>query len=128
MKRFVCWYAFKGMETEGHLATEPLMIFEAEGIAEAMWKYHGALDSEWQDKFYNGDLEKYKVEGTFTGWGFCCEEYDKISPPKVLLDEIEKCKNSPYYFFTNYCLIDGKPVKTRFDEEHFNQFFSKKSE
>ena len=28
--------------------------------------------------------------------------------------ELDKCKNDPYYFFSNYCLINGeKPKITR---------------
>lgn len=39
--------------------------------------------------------------------------------------EMEKCKNSFYYFFTNYYLVDGKKVTTRYKEDEFNMLFSK---
>lgn len=35
--------------------------------------------------------------------------------------ELEKCKASPYYFMTKYCLVDGKPFTTPLTEEEFNK-------
>lgn len=37
--------------------------------------------------------------------------------------EMQKCKDSVYYFFTNYYLVDGKPATTRYNEEEFNKLF-----
>lgn len=37
--------------------------------------------------------------------------------------EYQKCKNSPYYFYTNYFLIDGKPATTCLTEAEFNEQF-----
>lgn len=42
---------------------------------------------------------------------------------KNKLEEIQKCINSPYYFFTTYCVIDGKNAKTVFTEDEFNRIF-----
>ncbi|MBP7109505.1 MAG: hypothetical protein KBA90_13190, partial [Chitinophagaceae bacterium] len=38
-------------------------------------------------------------------------------------DLIEKCKNSPYFFATNYLTINGKPFSTMLSEEEFNKQF-----
>lgn len=73
-KRFICWYAFQGMETEGRLELIEPKIFEAEDIAEAMWKYHHSINDKWGEMFYNNDLESYRNKGEFTVWGFNCEE------------------------------------------------------
>lgn len=39
--------------------------------------------------------------------------------------EMEKCKASPYYFYTKYVLVDGKPFTTNLTEEEFNEEFIK---
>lgn len=38
--------------------------------------------------------------------------------------EIEKCNNDPYYFFTKYVTVDGKPATTFLSKEVFNDFFN----
>ncbi len=38
-------------------------------------------------------------------------------------EEIEKCKASPYYFYTHYFLINGKPATTTMTETEFNNHF-----
>lgn len=46
------------------------------------------------------------------------EEYGK--------KEAEKCNKSPYYFYTHYFMVNGKPATTILSEEEFNkQFFEK---
>jgi len=77
MKRFICWYAYKGMETEGRLELEEPEIIEGIDMAEAMWKWHHKSDPKWGVKFYNNDLEAYRKEGSFTGLGHWCEELAK---------------------------------------------------
>lgn len=37
--------------------------------------------------------------------------------------EIERCWNSPYYYFTTYYTIDGKVAKTDMSENNFNMMF-----
>lgn len=37
--------------------------------------------------------------------------------------EIEKCKESPYYFFTTYFRIDNRKVETFLTESEFNEIF-----
>ena len=39
-------------------------------------------------------------------------------------EELRKCKESPYYFFTNYYTVDGKKATTRLNEEDFNNFWN----
>jgi hypothetical protein len=77
MKRFICWYAYSGQETEGRLDLLEPEIFLADK-AEAMWKYHEFLFKRRKGNnmldFYK-DLEDYRARcHHLTGWGFCCEE------------------------------------------------------
>ena len=37
--------------------------------------------------------------------------------------EIKKCKESPYYFATNYLVVDGRKFKTVLTEKQFNELF-----
>ena len=37
--------------------------------------------------------------------------------------EYQKCIDSPYYFFTTYWMVNGKPGTTIWTEEEFNDFF-----
>lgn len=73
-KKFICWYAYKGMETEGNLRLEEPVIIEAADKAEAMWKWHHKNDSEWGRKFFNNSLDKFRKEGQITGWRHWCKE------------------------------------------------------
>lgn len=38
-------------------------------------------------------------------------------------EEIDKCANSPYYYFTNYCTFNGEKATTLLTEEEFNKEF-----
>ena len=38
-------------------------------------------------------------------------------------EEMEKCKNNPYYFYTTYITIDGKKPEVWMSEEDFNGLF-----
>lgn len=53
----------------------------------------------------------------------------KIEYVKNIQQEIEsdmdKCKNNPYYFFTNYLTVDGKKATTHLSESEFNEMFEK---
>lgn len=43
-------------------------------------------------------------------------------------EELEKCKASPYYFYTTYFQVNGQPATTRLSEEEFNrEFFGNKA-
>lgn len=37
--------------------------------------------------------------------------------------EFEKCKQSPYYLYTNYFTVNGEKATTRLSEEDFNKLF-----
>ncbi len=39
------------------------------------------------------------------------------------LKEMEKCKQSSYYFFTNHIQIKGEKLQTFLTEEEFNNLF-----
>lgn len=74
-RRFICWYEYSGMETEGRTELDAPRIYEAEDEYEAMWKYHNYLSPGWGERFYEGSLEKYREGGdTVDGWGWRCEE------------------------------------------------------
>jgi hypothetical protein len=78
MNRYICWYAYKGHETEGRLDLEEPEIFQAVDKAEAMWKYHEFLFRRGKGNnmlnFYK-DLDHYrKTCDHITGWGFWCEQ------------------------------------------------------
>lgn len=36
-------------------------------------------------------------------------------------EEMGKCKNSPYYFYTNYFMVDGEKATTHLSEKDFNE-------
>ena len=39
--------------------------------------------------------------------------------------ELHKCKINPYYFYTKYMTVNGKPCTTRLSEQDFNDYFFK---
>lgn len=39
-------------------------------------------------------------------------------------EELDKCKQSPYYFYTNYWTINGQKATTMLSEEEFNKIFN----
>lgn len=41
-----------------------------------------------------------------------------------LTEEIRRCKKSPYYYMTKYCIINGKKFTTTLTEEEFNERFN----
>lgn len=46
-----------------------------------------------------------------------------VVPTKNWDEEKKKCIESPYYFYTTYCLVNGKPATTRLTEKEFNEQF-----
>jgi hypothetical protein len=40
------------------------------------------------------------------------------------VEEFEKCKASPYYFYANYWTVNGKKPVIKLSEEQFNKIFS----
>lgn len=38
-------------------------------------------------------------------------------------EEYKKIMDSPYYFYMNYCLMDGQKPTTLLKEEEFNKIF-----
>lgn len=47
-----------------------------------------------------------------------------MSKEEKIIEEIRKCRESPYYFATTYLQIDGKPFTTGLTEEEFNTKFN----
>lgn len=42
---------------------------------------------------------------------------------EVSQEEMQKCKDNPYYYFTTYITINGEPATTNLTEEQFNKQF-----
>jgi len=72
-KEFICWYAYAGHETEGRLDMFEPHIFEAEDIAEAMWKYHESVSCSLKHFYKDLDMYRRKCKH-ITGWGWNCRE------------------------------------------------------
>ena len=53
--------------------------------------------------------------------GACQDCFAKKS--YTVAEEFKKCKESPYYFATNYIKVNGKPFTTNLSEEVFNGIF-----
>jgi hypothetical protein len=43
---------------------------------------------------------------------------------EVVEEELERCIKSPYYFATNYLIVNGEKFSTRLSEEEFNTKFN----
>lgn len=69
----------------------------------------------------NGGWLEEVPEELVTGCPHFFEEVNTVE--KGYQDLIEKCKNSPYFFATNYLTINGKPFSTMLSEEEFNKQF-----
>lgn len=48
-----------------------------------------------------------------------------VHDPEMEQSEKDKCKASPYYFYTHYFIINGEPATTRLSEQEFNNHFQK---
>lgn len=42
---------------------------------------------------------------------------------KAIKEELDKCKDNPYYFATRYLTVNGKPFTTGLREHQFNAMF-----
>jgi len=77
-RKFICWYAYSGMETEGNLYLNEPQAYDALDVAEAMWKYHNYLYSRGEGnnmREYYKDVDDFRKRAEYiTGWGFRCEE------------------------------------------------------
>ncbi len=51
------------------------------------------------------------------------QSVDSIKDNEYWENEINKCKNSPYYYATKYLTVNGKPFTTMLNETEFNTFF-----
>ena len=52
------------------------------------------------------------------------DEYQHQNQEEYWKKEIEKCKESPYYFFTTYLRIDNRKVETFLTEQEFNEIIN----
>ncbi len=43
---------------------------------------------------------------------------------EYVVEEMDKCKNNPYYFFTTYFIVNGKKATTILSEKEFNKIFN----
>ncbi len=53
-------------------------------------------------------------------------DYTKWTPEQMQ-QEVEKCRNSPYYFVTHYWRANGKKFTTPLTEEEFNKQWKDKN-
>lgn len=79
---WLCIYQYKGMETEGHLQSDELMIVRAVDEIEALYKYHIWL--RWRGSRLNNVIYKLyseykKSEYADGGWGYCAYKIDNCN-------------------------------------------------
>lgn len=81
---WLCLYQYKGMETEGSLNSNELMIVRADDKVEALYKYHVWIcwrEGRIKDVYYKSLSDYRKSEYADGGWGFVAYELkdtDKI--------------------------------------------------
>lgn len=80
---------------------------------------------EYVNKYNKGIIIEY-VKVQYKGNKLLISNFNNINIKSIIdkFDEIEliKCINSPYYFFKNYCQINGNQINTNITEEEFNNF------
>lgn len=97
---WICIYQYKGMETEGHLQSNELMVVRADDKIEALYKYHVWLcwrEGRLKDIYYKSLSEYRKSEYASGGWGFCAYKVDKCNE--------KRRDDSPMFYrvYQQYC-------------------------
>ncbi len=78
MNKYICWYAYSGHETEGHLQLEEPWRCTANSKAEALWKWLCYRVMIKRGQITNSNLSEYlKSKYNEGGWGFCVAQLDK---------------------------------------------------
>ncbi len=91
MGKYICWYAYQGHETEGHLQLEEPQSFEAESKSEAMYKY--LCFRAWRERsepYHKSLTEHNKSEYNEGGWGFCVRELSEseyVNPNEMFYNQ-----------------------------------------
>lgn len=70
MKKYICWYAYRGMETEGHTRLEEPFLTTAKNKAEALYKYN--CYQAWiknSEPYLKSLTEHMKSDFNDGGWG-----------------------------------------------------------
>ena len=69
--KYIVWYAYSGMETEGNLHLEEPIVLLARNKSEAIYKYlcYGAI-RERREPYYKSFSEYDKSKYREGGWGF----------------------------------------------------------
>lgn len=117
------------------LQVEPSFTFEGRlsivQYDKVTGKFNVTFDGEVQQIFhgtvkYQGD-NKDEILAKFNLSEF--DSYNFLGEPTVLIDktywkdELDRCAKSPYYFYTQYCTINGEKGTTMLTEEEFNDWF-----
>lgn len=97
---WICIYQYKGMETEGHLQSNELIVVRADDEIEALYKYHVWLcwrESRVKDLYYKSLSEYRKSEYASGGWGFCAYKIDDCNE--------KRRDDSPMFYgvYQQYC-------------------------
>lgn len=81
MNKYICWYAYQGMETEGRLDLEEPKLFETRTKAEAFHKYLCYLAVRRGAEPYHKTLTDHlKSEFNEGGWGYCVRQLHDGEP------------------------------------------------
>lgn len=71
MNKYICWYAYQGHETEGHLSLNEPQKFEANNEAEAVYKYLCITAMKEKREPYHKTLtEHMRSQSPAGGWGY----------------------------------------------------------
>ncbi len=91
MKKYICWYAYQGHETEGRLVLDEPECFEANSEAEAIFKY--LCLRAWREKrepYYKSLSEHLESDNNAGGWGFNVKELaesEYINPNEMFYNQ-----------------------------------------
>ena len=98
------------------LTLVPNKLFDSKGYDD----YKLVTTQEDLDKFYTLLADSFKEMST----GLFIDQSEPIARNGVFdKEEFEKCVKNPYYFYTTYVTINGKPATTMQSEEEFNKEF-----
>ena len=88
-KKYICWYAYSGHETEGNVNLEEPMTLQAKNKSHALYKYicYTAF-KEGKEPYYKTFSEHDKNDYSEGGWGYCVRELhpdESVGSEQVLL-------------------------------------------
>lgn len=86
MNKYLCWYSYSGMETEGRVDTEPHEKLTANSKAEAIYKYICLINFR-RHRDVSGSLKEWLTK-TYCegGWGYNVVQIDENEDVYLLKD------------------------------------------